>query len=212
MKRTEYWKKQRFGSLVPDLTTTPITTAKRLSLTAQGWSVATTLGSLVTKSRRNPNAVAEDWYGVRTQVSRSAAILGFVAQPLRGCRLLILILALSVFASAQSSSSITGRVTDPHGANVAGAEVRLRSRSGAQLVANTDDNGAYSFQNVAPGVYVLEIKANGFASFTSNELSVTRGQSLTNDVKLSVEAVSESVVVTATGTAQRIDEIGRAHV
>jgi len=157
MKRTEYWKKQRFGLLVHSLST-----AKRLSHKAQG------------------------------------------------CWALVVVLALSMCAFAQGGSSITGRVTDPHGANVAGAEVRLRSRSGAQSITVTDDNGAYAFKNLASGDYVLEIKAHGFVGVTSNDLSVTRGQSLNNDVKLSLEAVSESVVVTASGTVQRIDETSKA--
>ena len=128
-------------------------------------------------------------------------------------RLFVLAIAFlfcSPVAFSQSHGSITGKVTDPQGASVAGAEVRLRSRSGPQSLALTNDNGAYSFPNVAPGDYVLEIKKGGFASFTSNEMTVTRGQSLISDAKLSVEAVSENVVVTATGTAQRIDEISKA--
>lgn len=128
-------------------------------------------------------------------------------------RLLTLAVTL-VFCSpivrSQSPASIGGHVTDQHDASLAGAEVQLRSRSGVRLFALTDDNGAYSFKNVPSGDYVIEIRAKGFAGFTSKELSFTRGQSLTNDVKLSVEAVSESVVVTATGTAQRIDEISKA--
>ncbi len=128
-------------------------------------------------------------------------------------RLFILAIALlfcSPVAFSQSHGSISGKVADPQGASVAGAEVHLRSRSGSQSLAITDDNGAYSFRNVAPGDYVLEIKKDGFASSTSNQLTVTRGQSLISDAKLSVEAVSENVVVTATGTAQRIDEISKA--
>ncbi len=131
--------------------------------------------------------------------------------PLRGWGAITLILALAVFTFAQSNpSSITGRVTDQNGAAVAGAEVQLRSRTGPELSAITDDKGAYSFRNLVSGDYVLEVKDKGFASFTSNELSVSRGQSLASDVKLSVEAVSESVVVTANGTAQRADEISKA--
>ena len=187
--------------LRPRFKISSITTAKRLSNKAQGWSIATTLGMLIRRDFRNPNGVAEDG---------NAATLGAVAQPLRVCGLLIFILTLSVLASAQNLSAISGHVTDQHGANVAGAEVRLRSRSGSQSLSLTDDNGAYSFRNVAPGDYVLEIRNSGFASFTSNELTVTRGQSLTSDAKLSVEAVSENVVVTAAGTAQRIDEISKA--
>ncbi|HMG71943.1 MAG TPA: TonB-dependent receptor, partial [Pyrinomonadaceae bacterium] len=208
MKRTEYWRKTGFSSLVASLTSAPRTTAKRLRKKAQGGRVATTLGSQEKKSR-NPNGVA-DRNGSLTQGSRCATTLDFVTKPLRRWRVFVLILALTACAFAQNSASISGRITDQQGASVAGAEVQLSSRSGAHLLAITDDNGAYSFRNVAPGNYILEIKKSGFAGFTSKELSIARGQSLTNDVKLSVEAVSESVVVTATGTAQRIDEISKA--
>jgi vitamin B12 transporter len=128
-------------------------------------------------------------------------------------RLLTLAVALafcSPIVRSQSPASIGGHVTDQRDASVAGAEVQLRSRSGVQLFAPTDDNGAYSFKNVPSGEYVIEIRVKGFAGFTSKELSLARGQSLTNNIKLSVEAVSESVVVTATGTAQRIDELSKA--
>ncbi len=123
---------------------------------------------------------------------------------------LVITLIFSSPAFSQSRATISGHVKDPRGANVASAEVQLRSRSGIHLSATTDDNGAYSLTNLAAGDYVVEVKAKGFASFTSNELSVTRGQSLTTDVQLSVEAVSENVVITATGTAQRADEISKA--
>ncbi|HMJ25488.1 MAG TPA: carboxypeptidase-like regulatory domain-containing protein, partial [Pyrinomonadaceae bacterium] len=194
-----------------------MTTAKRLSIKARGCRAATTLGSLEIRNR-NPNAVADGnnersgetrkrnpFRVYRIKGSRKPATLGFVTQPLRGCFVLILILLLSGLVVAQNASSMTGRVTDQQGASVAGAEVRLRSRSGPQLLATSDDNGVYWFRNVAPGDYALEINASGFAAFTSNELKLTRGQVLTSDVKLSVQAVNENVVVTASGTAQRID-------
>jgi vitamin B12 transporter len=208
MKRTVCWKK-RIGSLITCFTTTPITTAKRLRNTARGCRAATMLGNLEMKSR-NPNGVVQDEKGERTQSSRCAATLGFVTQPLRGWMTLFFILTLPICAGAQSPSSITGRVIDQNGAAVTNAEVRLRSRTGAELVAITDDNGAYSFKRVFPDDYVLEVKAKGFAIFTSDQLSIAQGQSLTNDLKLSVESVSESVVVTAAGTAQRADEISKA--
>src|SRR5437763_4119060 len=129
---------------------------------------------------------------------------------LAGLLALALTLTFSCPVFSQSRATITGHVKDPRGASVAGAEVQLRSRSGIHLSAATDDNGAYSFTNLASGDYVVEVKAKGFASFTSSELNVRHGQSLTTDVQLSVEAVSESVVITATGTAQRADEISKA--
>src|SRR3989449_4890967 len=123
---------------------------------------------------------------------------------------LVITLIFSFTAFSQSRTTIAGHVKDPRGAAVAGAEVQLRSRSGIHLSANTDDDGAYSFTNLASGDYVVEVKAKGFASFTSKELRVTRGNSLTNDVQLSVQTVNENVVVTASGTAQRIDETSKA--
>ena len=120
------------------------------------------------------------------------------------------ILMISTSALAQNMASVHGRITDEHAAGVAGAEVWLRSRAGAHLLLVTDDNGDYSFKYVVPGDYVMEVKAKGFATFTSKELRLARGQSISNDVHLSVQAVSESVVITATGTAQRADEVSKA--
>jgi len=121
-----------------------------------------------------------------------------------------IVLMISTSALAQNMASIHGRVTDEHGAAVVGAEAHLRSRSGAHLLLVTDNNGDYSFKYVVQGDYVLEVKAKGFATFTSKEVTLVRGQSVTNDLHLSIQAVSESVVVTASGTAQRIDETSKA--
>jgi len=124
--------------------------------------------------------------------------------------LTIVILMSSIVASAQNAAEIHGRVSDQRNASVAGAEVSLQSRSGAQFVALTNDNGEYRFKGLAAGDYVVEVKAKGFAIFTSKPLHLTRGQALTNDVELPVEAVNGSVVITATGTAQSADEISKA--
>lgn len=181
-------------------------TAKRLLPTAHGWSAATTLGI---EARRNPDGVVPDYAQRVTQRSRFAATLGFATQPLRGWFAIILALLLCPLAFAQSANSINGRVTDERDANIAGAEVRLRSRAGGEFLTTTDDRGGYAFTNVGPGDYVLEVKANGFAAFATR-VTVTRGQSVTNDVHLSVEAISETVSITGAGTAQTVDETSKA--
>ena len=122
----------------------------------------------------------------------------------------ILLLTLSNAATSQTRANVHGHVTDQRNANVAGAEVRLHSRSGVELLAVTDDDGSYAFKEVSPGDYVLEIKANGFSGYASSEIHVRRGQSTMQNVKLSIETVSESVVVTANGTAQSADETSKA--
>src|SRR5713226_5202287 len=98
-------------------------TATRLHNTAQGCRAATTLGTLWKSSIRNPIRVAKNQNVALTQRSRTATTLGFVAQPLRGWRSLILILALSGSIFAQNFASISGRVSDPDNGVVAGAQV-----------------------------------------------------------------------------------------
>jgi iron complex outermembrane receptor protein len=123
---------------------------------------------------------------------------------------LIVFCSLSLAGFAQSSSTLTGHVRDEQGASLAGAEVRLRSRGGLRLFARTNAEGIYGFTGLGAGDYIVEVKARGFASLTSDELHVERGQTLTSDLVLPVEALSEKVVVVATGTPQRAEEVSKA--
>jgi vitamin B12 transporter len=124
--------------------------------------------------------------------------------------LIVITLGIAVSVRAQTATDIHGRVVDERNASVAGAEVSLSARSGAQLVALTDSNGTYIFKGINAGDYVIEVKARGFAGFTSKPLHLAHGQSLVNDIQLAVQAVNASVVVTANGTAQTTDEISKA--
>ena len=122
-----------------------------------------------------------------------------------------LLLSLSTNSMAQNGASIRGRVLDEQGAIVVGAEVRLRrSQSDLMILARTDRNGVYAFNGLGPGEYILEIAATGFAAKASKELRLERGQTLSYDESLSVEAVNENVVVVASGTPQRADEVSKA--
>ena len=123
--------------------------------------------------------------------------------------LLMSLVLSTAIVHGQTRPSVSGRITDERNASVAGAAVRLIPRSGASATGVTDSNGKFEFANVASGEYILEVKASGFASTTS-PLNVSPGQSATKDIRLSVESVNETVVVTAAGTAQRVDETSKA--
>jgi vitamin B12 transporter len=123
---------------------------------------------------------------------------------------LLFLFSVSAWAQAGGGGKIEGRVRDERGANVAGAEVRLRSREGLSLFGRTNMEGAYAFTGLGTGDYILEVTARGFAVITSDSFRVERGETVTQDLTLPVAAVSESVVVTATGTAQRADEVSKA--
>jgi iron complex outermembrane receptor protein len=122
---------------------------------------------------------------------------------------LVLIVLTSMIAQGQGRATISGRVADERNANVFGAEVRLSSRTGGTATTTSDGNGKFEFKNISAGDYILEVKAPGFSS-TVMPLTVALGQAVTKDVALSVEAVSETVVVTPVGTAQRVDEASKA--
>ena len=127
------------------------------------------------------------------------------------------LLACAVAPGAQgqsSSASVRGRVTDQRGGAVAGVGVTLyaRDRSAASRVATTtDESGAYRFERLAPGEYVIEAEAEGFARAASRVLRVGGDSSaLDIDIQLEVAGVSEQVVVTASGAPQTVDEVSKA--
>ena len=115
---------------------------------------------------------------------------------------------------AASSASIAGRVTDQSGAALPGAVVTLyaRDRSAAVRIATvTDASGTYRFDHLAPGEYVLEAGAEGFARVAARVLKISRGSSaLAIDIQLEVAGVSEEVVVTASDAPQTVDEVSKA--
>src|SRR5229473_1738836 len=68
---------------------------------------------------------------------------------------------------AFAETKLTGRVLDPQGKAVAGARVRLLGASGSPSVdARTNEQGAYQFDDAAPGLYRLTAEGPGAA--TSN--------------------------------------------
>lgn len=120
------------------------------------------------------------------------------------------LLAISLPAGAQTATVITGRVTDPQGAAIVGAQVRLYERDGRiRLSTRTDEAGQYQFERLAAGPYLLEIEAEGFARVLRN-VRVKKGDSLTVDVQLEVGRVRAEVIVTASATAQSVDETSKA--
>ena len=123
-----------------------------------------------------------------------------------------LLLALSHSASAQSgTTNITGYVKDPQGANLPGATVTLYARDRTfGLSTTTDSTGTYRFERLAPGEYLVEAEAEGFASASARQLVVERGQTATLDIPLELSGVRSIVVVTASDSSQSVDEVSKA--
>src|SRR5215208_1432135 len=125
--------------------------------------------------------------------------------------LIALVFAFSVSASvfAQPAGGIIGTVTDEKGAKVAGAQIVLTSSTGVHLNTVSDGSGTFEYNNLRSGSYFVEVKANGFSSFTSEKIRFTRGENKEVNVQLRIAAINASVVVTPTGTAQRAGEVSK---
>jgi vitamin B12 transporter len=122
---------------------------------------------------------------------------------------IVFALLISTNVFAQGAMGIKGTVNDENGAKVSGAHVVLTSSTGLQLNTSTNDNGDFEFENLRSGTYLIEVKANGFSVFTSEEIEFKRGESKDVPVQLKLASINASVVVTATGTVQRADEVSK---
>jgi vitamin B12 transporter len=121
-------------------------------------------------------------------------------------KLLLLVLALY---SAASAASLTGTVKDPQQRPVSGAVVTLFSSTGAAGGATTSDTtGAYRFDSLPSGSYLLRAEAPGFALFVAEDIHLAEAAA-TRDVALELAGVREQVVVTASGTPQTSDQVSK---
>lgn len=109
--------------------------------------------------------------------------------------LLFISAALASAASAQSSGSIGGQITDSLGAVVVGATVTVVSPTGAQKQVVSNTRGEYSITGLVPGKYTVKAIAAKFALYENAEVEVTAGERTDLIVVLTVAGVEESVEV-----------------
>jgi hypothetical protein len=109
---------------------------------------------------------------------------------------LVLAVLLVSPASAQTTGSITGAVTDTSGAVLPGVRITATSPAmmGAQ-VAVTNDQGQYRFPSLPTGTYVLKFELPGFATVNREGIIVTIGFTATIPIQLKLASVSETVTV-----------------
>lgn len=101
----------------------------------------------------------------------------------------------SVFA--QQNGTISGQVQDTLGAVVTGASVTVVNAAGVEKTAVSNQSGEFTVSGLAPGRYIVRVKATNFALYENNEVDVAAGQRQELNVPLTVEAVAENVDVSA---------------
>jgi hypothetical protein len=98
--------------------------------------------------------------------------------------------------------SLVGTVTDPSGALVPAAEVKITNRATNQTrTALTNEAGLYSFSNVLAGPYDMEVKAAGFRVLRRTGLEVVVNTVRREDVQLQVGQITDAITVTGGAVA-----------
>src|SRR6267378_1985607 len=120
--------------------------------------------------------------------SKTVSVPGVSANRIAAHLLVAATLVLLLFynLNAQAVTGIQGTVTDEQGGKVVGSQVFLHSPSGIQLSTTTDQAGSFEFRNLKSGAYLIEVKAEGFSVFSSDEIRLDRRQSKQLAIVLSV--------------------------
>jgi hypothetical protein len=106
-------------------------------------------------------------------------------------------LGLASFAYGQDAQ-IQGRVSDPSGALIAKAMVRVvDQQTGIERKTATNDSGQYTLPGLTPSLYQIFVQAAGFSTAGSSAITLNVGQIAVLDFTLHVGSGSEVVTVSA---------------
>jgi hypothetical protein len=109
------------------------------------------------------------------------------------------LLLAAAFASAQSTATLSGTVTDPSGAVLPSAKITVHSlATGQDRVAVSDSAGNYSVASLQPGNYKVMVQAPAFSVFQVPSVSLLVDQSVTVNAHLAIASAGEVVNVEST--------------
>ena len=121
-----------------------------------------------------------------------------VLSSLRIASVVLLAVLLLAGGAWSQTAGLSGTVLDASGGSIAGAEIVLTNEAiGASRETTSGEEGKFVFNQLAPGKYKLEVKAQGFRTSVRQNLELLIGTTSTLDVTLEVGAVSETTLVEA---------------
>ena len=104
----------------------------------------------------------------------------------------------AIRAQEVAVAQVSGRVTDPSGAGIPGATVKM-TEVDKQLAHETvsETNGNYQLPNLPVGAYIMEVDAKGFKTFRQTGIVLQVATNVTIPVLMQVGSISETVEVSA---------------
>jgi len=132
---------------------------------------------------------------------------------------LLTILALAavlsnvVYGQTASTGALAGKVLDPSGAVIPGAEVHLMSHQAGDADAATSDGaGNFHFLLLPPGSYELQVSKTGFAHLHLNNINVPVTETIRLELHLRIPSVTGSVQVSSEASMVQTDTIALGRV
>ena len=114
------------------------------------------------------------------------------------------LLVVSGVSHAQGFGSIVGTVSDPSGAVVVSAKIKVTEQgTGFSRAAATDSQGYYVLSSLRPAQYALSVEAPGFRIANEKGITLLADQTLTVNVTLQLGAPTE--IVTVEGSDTQVD-------
>ena len=135
----------------------------------------------------------------KPRLLESASFTRF-ASLLAGFVLLVALVATQNLSAQGITGTVTGTVTDPSGAVIAGATVTVRATATNEArQATTSEAGTYTVTQLQPGAYTVKVEKAGFKAAEQKGITLVIDQVALINIQLTVGSQAESVEVTSSG-------------
>jgi hypothetical protein len=117
-----------------------------------------------------------------------------------------------LWAQTGATGAISGTITDPTGAVIVGAQVRVTNMTtGDSRTLQSNDRGLYFSPLLQPGRYAVEVTKQGFKQVTSRDVRVTVAETTVLNIPLAPGTVTESISVSSSNVQLETEssELGR---
>src|SRR5215467_12856447 len=103
--------------------------------------------------------------------------------------------------------TLTGNVTDPASAAVAGVKVETTNQeTNVKSETTTDDRGIYRIPNLQPGLYKVTVTAPSFKVYTQTNVQVQANEIRRVDAQLQIAQTTETVEVSSAAVVLQTDK------
>lgn len=113
---------------------------------------------------------------------------------------ILMVMSQTVFSGViVAEGRLSGRVVNEHGEGIGGVRILLEEFGKGRVIDEvvTDEGGRWELRGLNGGRYLLRVRGEGFARLT-REVELRSGEELEFELNLSLEKISEELMVTAT--------------